>query len=117
MVFGPKPRDYSKKIPKSVRRLAFRKALSERIMAGDVLMVETSRSSEPKTKQFISGPRPLSPLRAKVLIISASFDETPTVAARNVQSTLLITAADVNTEQLPGFQKDRRHQRGPGAAR
>src|SRR3954465_2417314 len=35
VVFGPKPRDYSKKVGKSVRRLAFRKALSERINAGD----------------------------------------------------------------------------------
>ena len=36
VVFGPKPRDYSKKVGKSVRQLAFRKALSERINAGDV---------------------------------------------------------------------------------
>src|SRR5205814_9537058 len=39
VVFGPKPRDYSKKISKSVRRLAFQKVLSERIKAGDVLTV------------------------------------------------------------------------------
>ena len=40
VVFGPKPRDYSKKISKSVRRLAFQKALSERINAGDVLTID-----------------------------------------------------------------------------
>src|SRR6476620_10187702 len=39
VVFGPKPRDYSKKISKSVRRLAFQKALSERVDGGDVLTV------------------------------------------------------------------------------
>ena len=43
VVFGPHPRDYSKKVSKTVKRLAFRKALSERIIAGDVLTVETSR--------------------------------------------------------------------------
>src|SRR6195952_3919713 len=37
VVFGPKPRDYSKKVSKTTRRLAFQKALSERINAGDIL--------------------------------------------------------------------------------
>src|SRR5215510_308684 len=40
VVFEPKPRDYSKKVGKSVRQLAFRKALSERINAGDVLTID-----------------------------------------------------------------------------
>src|SRR5579871_5478966 len=40
VVFGPHPRDYSKNIPKQVRRLALRKALSERIKAGDVFIID-----------------------------------------------------------------------------
>src|SRR5439155_1322277 len=54
VVFGPKPRDYSKKISKSVRRLAFRKALSERISEGDVFTIEKFTLESPKTKAFIS---------------------------------------------------------------
>src|SRR5271155_5118596 len=50
VVFGPKPRDYSKKVPKSVRRLALLKALSARIMAGDVLVAEDIKVATPKTK-------------------------------------------------------------------
>src|SRR5258707_7227872 len=53
VVFGPKPRDYSKKISKSVRRLAFQKALSERIKAGDVLAIDKFAVSEIKTKAFV----------------------------------------------------------------
>src|SRR6478735_3733181 len=53
VVFGPKPRDYTKKVSKSVRRLAFQKALSERINAGDVLTVEKFAVSEVKTKAFV----------------------------------------------------------------
>src|SRR5437870_6427660 len=53
VVFGPKPRDYSKKVPKSVRRLAFQKALSERINAGDVLTIGEFAVSEIKTKAFV----------------------------------------------------------------
>src|SRR5467141_3978023 len=53
VVFGPMPRDYSKKISISVRRLAFQKALSERIKAGDVLTVDKFVVPELKTKSFL----------------------------------------------------------------
>src|SRR5438067_9417431 len=47
VVFGPHPRDYSKKVSKSVKKLALRKALSERIKAGDVLVVNEFAVKEP----------------------------------------------------------------------
>src|SRR5918997_652038 len=53
VVFGPKPRDYSKKVPKSVRRVALRKALTERINAGDVLTIDAFAVKELKTKSFL----------------------------------------------------------------
>src|SRR6202165_3148248 len=54
VVFGPKPRDYSKKVSKTTKRLAFQKALSERIKAGDVLTVDKFAVSELEPKSFIS---------------------------------------------------------------
>src|SRR5438874_11192824 len=54
VVFGPKPRDYSKKVSKATRRLAFQKALSERIKAGDVLTVDKFAVTELKTKSFVT---------------------------------------------------------------
>src|SRR3954452_8066898 len=53
VAFGPKPRDYSKKISKATRRLALRKALSERIKSGDVIMVENFQVGAAKTKEFV----------------------------------------------------------------
>src|SRR3954468_14595356 len=53
VVFGPKPRDYSKKVSKTVRRLAFQKALTERINAGDVLTIDAFAVKEAKTKSFL----------------------------------------------------------------
>src|ERR1700731_450097 len=50
VVFGPKPRDYTKKVPKSVKRLAFLKALSARIIAGDILVTDEIKVANPKTK-------------------------------------------------------------------
>jgi len=104
VVFGPKPRDYSKKISKSVRRLALRKALSERIKAGDVLTVDKFAVSQIKTKSFVDLLRKQTDA-VKVLIVSDSFDENTFKSARNVKPVKLATASDVNTEQLLGFQK------------
>ena len=104
VVFGPKPRDYTKKVSKSTRRLAFQKALSERINAGDVLTVEKFAVTEPKTKAFVAMVKKATDA-VKVLLISDSFEESFYKSARNVKSVSLATATDVNTEQLLAFHK------------
>jgi large subunit ribosomal protein L4 len=104
VVFGPKPRDYSKKVTRSVRRLAFLKALSARIIAGDVLVVDDVIVSQPKTKDFVNLLKEHTP-EEKVLVISDSFDENTYKAARNLQPVLLNTPAEVNTEQILAFKK------------
>ena len=104
VVFGPKPRDYSKKVSKTTRRLAFQKALSERITAGDILTLDTFAVTEAKTKSFLNLLRKQTDAK-KVLILSDEFDENTYRAARNVKPVLLATAADVNTEQLLAFDK------------
>jgi large subunit ribosomal protein L4 len=104
VAFGPKPRDYSKKVPKSVKRLALLKALSSRIVAGDVLIAAEIKVATPKTKDFVSFLKSQTEAR-KVLVISTQFDEITYKAARNIQPVLLNTAAEVNTEQLLAFQK------------
>src|SRR5438128_4341584 len=104
VVFGPKPRDYSRKVSKSMRRLAFQKALSERISAGDVLTIDKFVVAEIKTKSFLSMLKKQTDAK-KVLLISDSFDETTHKSARNVKPVKLATAADVNTEQLLSCDK------------
>jgi large subunit ribosomal protein L4 len=104
VVFGPHPRDYSKKVTKSVKRLALRKALSSRIVAGDVLVVENFAVKEPKTNQFVKLLASATP-EEKVLVISKAFDEVTYKAARNVQPTQLVTSLEVNTEQLLAYKK------------
>ena len=104
VVFGPKPRDYSKKVPKSVRRLAFQKALSERINSGDVLTIDAFALKDIKTKSFVQLVKKQTDAR-KVLIVSDAFDENTYKSARNVKPVKLAIASDVNTEQLLGFEK------------
>src|SRR6202165_3618845 len=104
VVFGPKPRDYSKKTSKTLRRLAFQKALTERIKAGDVLTLDTFAVTEPNTKAFVALVKKQTDAR-KVLVLSDSFDENTYRSARNVKPVLLATAASVNAEQLLAFDK------------
>jgi large subunit ribosomal protein L4 len=104
VVFGPHPRDYTKKISKSVRRLAFQKALTERINAGDVLTIDAFAVKELKTKSFLNLLKEQTDAK-KVLLISDSFDENTYKSARNVKPVLLATASEVNTEQLLRYQK------------
>ena len=104
VVFGPKPRDYSKKTSKSVRRLAFQKALSERINAGDVLTIGELAVKEIKTKAFVQLVKKQTNAR-RVLIVSDGFDENTYKSVRNIKPVTLATASDVNTEQLLSFEK------------
>ena len=102
---GPLPRDYTKNTPKAVKKLALRKALSARILEGDVLLVEQFSVAEPKTKLFVALLAETSPKAKKTLVVSASFDENTFKAARNVPTAQLTRAEDVNTEQLLAYDK------------
>src|SRR6267143_85091 len=53
VVFGPKPRDFRKKLSKSTKQLALRKALSERLRSGDVMVVDDFILDSPKTKALV----------------------------------------------------------------
>ena len=98
VVFGPRPRSYSKKVTKSTRRLALQKALGEKIAAGEVASV-ASFATEAKTKSFVAAVREITDAK-KVLIVAKSFDEKTYLAGRNVQKVQLITADEVNIEQI-----------------
>jgi len=99
VVFGPRPRDYSKKVTKSTRKLALQKALGEKIVAGEVASTATFAVAEPKTKLFVAAVQEITDAK-KVLIIAQSFDEKTYLAGRNVQNVQLITADEVNIEQI-----------------
>ncbi len=105
VAFGPKPRDYSKKVNRATRRLAFSKALTARIEAGDVLTVDSFAVADGKTKAFVTQIDELAGDVKRVLIVGNEFSEETKRAARNVQSALLISAHEVNTEQLLHYSK------------
>lgn len=103
-VFGPRTRDYSKQVNKSTRKLALRAVLGSRIEEGDALFVNDFSIADGKTKSFIQKVIGLAQ-SAKVLIVSQAFDESTYLAGRNVGAALLMTADEVNVEQLLHYDK------------
>src|SRR5476651_1890084 len=95
VVFGPKPRDFTKKISKKTRSLALRKALSERLKLGDVVIVDDLKLSSPKTKDFISVISALE-LKGTTLVVAA-IDKNLTLASRNLDKVSLTTGDSLNT--------------------
>src|SRR5256885_8389279 len=53
VVFGPKPRDFGKKVGRKTKQLALRKALTERLKAGDVVLIDDIKLDSPKTKALV----------------------------------------------------------------
>jgi large subunit ribosomal protein L4 len=99
VVFGPKPRDFTKKISRSTRQLALRKALSERLKAGDVLVVDDLKLTSPKTREFIGVLNALQ-LQGTTLIVSHGVDKNLLLASRNVPGVELTTGDSLNTYQV-----------------
>jgi len=99
VVFGPRPRDYSKKVSKTVRKLAFRRVLGDLVRGGKIQVVDSFSIADGKTKSFIAAINGLA-TPGKILIIGNSFDESTYLAGRNVAWVQLVTGSDVNVEQL-----------------
>lgn len=104
VVFGPHPRDYSKKVSKKTKKLALKKALGERIKNGDVNVVENFVLANPKTKDLMSQ---LSGWKVdrSVLLIEDKPNQNLLLASRNVPKVELVSVDNVNTEQLLRYNK------------
>jgi large subunit ribosomal protein L4 len=104
VVFGPKPRDYSKKVNRKVSKLALRKAFSERVNGGDVLVVPAFQVAEPKTKKFLTLLQSITP-ETSTLVVSTEFDASTILSGRNLPGARLATALEVNSEDLLRYRK------------
>jgi large subunit ribosomal protein L4 len=99
VVFGPKPRDFSLKTNRTVKRLALRKALSARLQAGDVLVIDDLKLNSAKTKEFLAVLSALQ-LKGTALIVGHGADANLRRASRNVAQVELTTGQDLNTYQV-----------------
>jgi len=96
VVFGPKPRSFAKKVNARTKQLSLRKALSERLKAGDVLIVDDLKLASPKTKEIVGVIDALK-VDGTALIISTGANKNLTLATRNLANVDLTTSETLNT--------------------
>src|SRR2546425_4934460 len=101
-IFGPQPRDYAYRLPKTARKAALRAALASRHTAGTLLVVDDLRLPEPKTKRMVEGLRGLGLEDASVLIVLAPADAAIQRAARNLPHVKGLVAQGRSEERRVG---------------
>jgi large subunit ribosomal protein L4 len=99
VVFGPKPRDFGRNVPRKTKQLALRKALTERLNAGDVVVVDDFKLSSPKTKGFIDVLKKLE-VNGTALVVTPAIEQNLRLATRNLEKVEVTTADDLNTYQV-----------------
>ncbi|MFP8784364.1 50S ribosomal protein L4 [Planococcus plakortidis] len=103
-VFGPTPRSYSYKLPKKVRRLALRSALSSAVANENLMVLEGLAFDAPKTKEFTKLVNDLS-VGTKALFVTADLDENVALSARNIKGMTVVPANGINVLDLLGHDK------------
>jgi large subunit ribosomal protein L4 len=104
-VFGPHPRDYSKKTNKSVKQLALRKAISSRINAGEVYLINPINLSRPKTKDLVAKFHGHLEENTKALIVTEEADQNLYLASRNHPQLFTVTGDQINAEDVLLYDK------------
>lgn len=99
-VFGPRPRDYSQKLNKKVKRLARLSALSSKAANGQILVVEDFSFDVPKTKAYKGLLSKLSVADRKTLMVTAEHDPVLYLSGRNLQESSVMRASDLNTYEI-----------------
>ncbi|MFL3024735.1 MAG: 50S ribosomal protein L4 [Candidatus Neomarinimicrobiota bacterium] len=99
-VFGPEPHGYDTKMPKKMRRLARRSVLSDKLGAGDLVVVDEIAVSSGKTKEFIEILKALSLEGKKLTILVAADNEKLFLAARNIPNIYIVEATSASTYDL-----------------
>ena len=103
-VFGPTPRSYSYKLPKKVRRLAIKSALSSKVLDENIIVLESLAFDTPKTKEFKGVLQALS-VDSKALIVTADLNENVALSGRNIPGVTIVTAEGINVLDVLNHDK------------
>ncbi len=103
IVFGPKPRDYSYRIPKKVRRGAMRSLLSERLRRGLLKVIDTLSLEGPKTKTFLAAYGSILEAHRTVLFVDEKVDAAVALASRNVPGVKMTSVSELNVYDLARY--------------
>lgn len=103
-VFGPTPRTYGFKLPKKVRRLAIKSALSSKVIAESIIVLDQLTFAAPKTKEFKGI---LNNLKAdrKALVVTANYEDNVALSARNIPGVKFVAADGINVRDVLVYDK------------
>ena len=104
-IFGPQPRSFAKKVNKKVLVLALKRALSERIAEGDVIVLDQFALPDHKTRSAVAVLKNLNIVDDTVLLSVNEYDEAAVCATGNIANMVLRRAATVNVYELLRFKK------------
>ncbi|MGF1530657.1 MAG: 50S ribosomal protein L4 [Puniceicoccaceae bacterium] len=104
VVFGPKPRDYSQKINKKMKRLALQRAIFDSASTGGLEVIEAWEIAEAKTRLFDQLIGKMVP-QGTVLVVDDRFEGTTALASRNIERVHVGEAADISPVDIARFKK------------
>ena len=104
IVFGPTPRSYNYRLPRKVRQLAIKSALSQKVADNKFVVVDSINFDAPKTKEF-AGVLDNLKVNEKVLIVVTDDDKNAELSARNLNNVNVVTPAGVNILNVVDAQK------------
>lgn len=99
-VFGPKPRDYSFKVNKKVKRLARKSALSYKSKSDSILVLEDFSFETPRTKSYLEVLKNFNLDNKKSLLVLPSVDHSLVLSSRNIPRAKVALASDLNTYMI-----------------
>ncbi|WP_339322477.1 50S ribosomal protein L4 [Paenibacillus sp. FSL W8-0194] len=103
-VFGPTPRSYTFKLPKKVRRLAIKSALSSKVIDNNIIVLDALALNAPKTKEFAAILNNLK-VERKALIVAPSYDDNVALSARNIPGVKFVAADGINVLDVLLYDK------------
>ncbi|MBB1164982.1 50S ribosomal protein L4 [Lacticaseibacillus rhamnosus] len=104
IVFGPTPRSYAYKLPKKVRRLAIKSVLSQKVLDGDLVVVDGLSFDAPKTKVFLNVLDGLK-VNDKALVVLEDGNDVAAKAARNLPNVKVVPAEGINVLDAVNYKK------------
>jgi large subunit ribosomal protein L4 len=99
VAMGPKPRDYSQRTPKKMKRLALRSALSDRAAEGNVVVIDGWSFDAPKTSQAVAALKAIG-VEGKVLVVVDAGDETAWKSFRNLTDVHIVSPGELNVYDI-----------------
>lgn len=98
IVFAPKPRDYSMAIPKSMKRVAMKSALSSKVEGNEIIVLEDLTVDAPKTKEIV---KMLDAFNAKkTLIVTEESNKNVYKSARNIEGVTVLPVNNINVYDI-----------------